>query len=48
MRTPLIESQIRQNRQVFGGLQLSVILHRMWVDGTEFNWSAKEVAAQSA
>jgi transposase len=28
--------------------KLSVILHRMWVDGTEFNWSAKEVAAQSA
>ena len=28
--------------------KLAVILHRMWVDGTEFNWSAKEVAAQSA
>ena len=27
--------------------KLAVILHRMWVDGTEFNWSAKEVAAQS-
>jgi len=22
--------------------KLSVILHRMWIDGTEFNWSAKE------
>src|ERR1700692_3861854 len=24
--------------------KLAVILHRMWVDGTEFKWSAKEVA----
>jgi hypothetical protein len=23
--------------------KLAVILHRMWVDGTEFNWSKKEV-----
>jgi transposase len=22
----------------------TVILHRMWIDGTEFNWSKKEVA----
>jgi transposase len=27
--------------------KLAVILHRMWVDGTEFNWSSKEVAVQS-
>jgi transposase len=25
--------------------KLAVILHRMWVDGTPFNWQAKEVAA---
>jgi transposase len=25
--------------------KLAVILHRMWVDGTEFNWSKREVAA---
>ena len=27
--------------------KLAVILHRMWIDGTEFNWSNnnKEVAA---
>ena len=25
--------------------KLAVILHRMWVEGTEFNWSNKEVAA---
>jgi transposase len=25
--------------------KLAVILHRMWVDGTEFSWSAKKAAA---
>src|SRR5262245_48460425 len=25
--------------------KLAVILHRMWIDETEFNWSKKEVAA---
>ena len=24
--------------------KLAVILHRMWIDGTEFNWSKKEIA----
>ena len=28
--------------------KLAVILHRMWVDGTEFNWSSKETAAHAA
>lgn len=28
--------------------KLAVILHRMWVDGTEFNWSTKEATAQTA
>ena len=28
--------------------KLAVILHRMWVDGTEFNWLSKEVAAHAA
>ena len=28
--------------------RLAVILHRMWVDGTEFKWSSKEVATQPA
>jgi transposase len=28
--------------------KLAVILHRMWVDGSEFKWSSKEVAAQTA
>jgi hypothetical protein len=26
--------------------KLAVILHRMWIEGTEFNWSKKEIAAQ--
>ena len=25
--------------------KFAVILHRMWIDGTEFNWSKKELAA---
>ena len=25
--------------------KLAVILRRMWIDGTEFNWSKKEIAA---
>ena len=27
--------------------KLAVVLHWMWIDGTEFNWSSKEVAAQT-
>ncbi len=26
--------------------KLAVILHRMWIDGTEFNWSKKEIATE--
>jgi transposase len=28
--------------------KLAVILHRMWVEDTEFNWSSKEAANQPA
>jgi transposase len=28
--------------------KLAVILHRMWVDGTDFKWSSKETANQTA
>jgi transposase len=28
--------------------KLAVILHRMWIDGTEFKWSSKETANQTA
>ena len=25
--------------------KLAVILHRMWIEGTKFNWSKEEIAA---
>ena len=28
--------------------KLAVILHRMWIEGTEFKWSSKEAATQPA
>jgi transposase len=28
--------------------KLAVILHRMWIEGTEFRWSSKETANQAA
>jgi transposase len=28
--------------------KLAVILHRMWIEGTEFNWSSKQAANQAA
>ncbi len=28
--------------------KLAVILHRMWIEGTEFNWSSKEATNQPA
>jgi transposase len=28
--------------------KLAVFLHRMWIDGTEFKWSAKEATNQPA
>jgi len=28
--------------------KLAVILHRMWIDGTEFRWSSKQTAVQTA
>src|ERR1700739_2752733 len=28
--------------------KLAVILHRMWIDGTEFRWSSKETPGQTA
>ena len=28
--------------------KLAVILHRMWVDGTEFNWSSQEATSVTA
>ena len=34
-----------QKAKVAVARELAVILHRMWIEGTEFNWSKKEVAA---
>ena len=31
--------------QVAVARKLAVILHRMWIDGTEFNWSKKKAPA---
>jgi transposase len=31
--------------KVFDARKLAVILHRMWIDGTQFNWSTKKAAA---
>jgi len=28
--------------------KLAVILHRMWIEGSEFNWSSKQAANQAA
>ena len=28
--------------------KLAVILHRMWMDGTDFRWSSQETAQQAA
>jgi hypothetical protein len=28
--------------------KLAVILHRMWIEGSEFKWSSKEAANQPA
>ena len=28
--------------------KLAVILHRMWIDGTGFQWTSKEIAEQPA
>jgi hypothetical protein len=34
--------------KVAAARKLAVILHRMWIDGTEFKWSSKRAAAQPA
>jgi hypothetical protein len=28
--------------------KVAVILHRMWIEGSEFNWSSKEATNQPA
>jgi hypothetical protein len=40
-----ITDSSRRKAKVAVARKLAVILHRMWIDGTEFNWSKKEIAA---
>ena len=48
-RGPKIEQAVGPKKaKIVVARKLAVILHRMWVDGTEFNWSSKEVATQMA
>jgi hypothetical protein len=36
---------VNEKAKVAVARKLAVILHRMWIDRSEFNWSKKEVAA---
>ena len=40
-----IAHRIDRNSSAAVARKLAAILHRMWIDGTEFNWSKKEIAA---
>ena len=42
------EAKRAAQSQGCGCPKLAVILHRMWVDGTDFKWSSKEAADQPA
>jgi transposase len=39
------DSVVREGASVVVAHTLAIILHRIWIDGTEFNWSKKEIAA---
>jgi transposase len=43
--TRLIKRNGLRKAKVAVARKLAVILHHMWIDGTEFNWSKKELAA---
>ena len=43
--TKLIKRNGLRKAKVAVARKLAVILHRMWIDGTEFNWSNKAIAA---
>ena len=43
--TRLIKRNELRKAKVAVARKLAVILHRMWIDGTEFNWSKKAIAA---
>jgi hypothetical protein len=44
-RTKLVKRNGLRKAKVAVARKLAVIMHRMWVDGTEFTWSKKEIAA---
>ena len=46
--TRLVKRNGLRKAKVAVARKLAVILHRMWIDGTEFNWSTKKAAAQRA
>lgn len=43
--TRLVKRNGLRKAKVAVARKLAVILHRMWIDGTEFDWSTKKVAA---
>ena len=45
---PLAKRSGLSKAKVAVARKLAVVLHRMWVDGTEFKWSSKESANQIA
>src|SRR5262249_22539879 len=45
---PACEAKRLRKAKVAVARKLAVILHRMWIEGTEFKWSSKETANQPA
>jgi hypothetical protein len=43
-RAPLCYTGELRKAKVAVARKLAVILHRMWIEGTEFNWSSKRLA----
>ena len=42
--TALIKKKGRRRAVVAVARKLAVILHRMWIDGTDFRWTTEEVS----
>jgi hypothetical protein len=43
--TGLKHQKEKRSMDYFAGLDVSVIMHRIWVDGTEFRWTGMAAAA---
>jgi hypothetical protein len=41
----IAKTRWRKKAVVAQARRLAVIMHRMWVDGTEFQWTREEMAA---